>query len=111
MVLIVVCTVLATIAQLSFKLSSASIDLSLASLINPYLVVGLLAYGVTSLLFVAALKFGELSVLYPIWSLSFVWITIASIFLLDESVTLLNWAGIGLIISGISMIGLGARNG
>ncbi|MBI2084700.1 MAG: EamA family transporter [Candidatus Aenigmarchaeota archaeon] len=111
MLIIGVCTILTTIAQLFFKSGSQYLSFSLTFLTNPYIILGFLAYGITSLLFVFALKFGDLSLLYPVWSLSFVWITMSSIFFLNESVTVMNWIGIGLVITGISLIGLGAKNG
>ena len=109
--LISICTVLTTVAQLSFKLGSSSISFSLPSFINSHIITGFVAYGLAAILFTIALKFGELSLLYPVWSLSFVWITLASMFFLNEGVSSLNWIGIGFIIAGISFIGFGARNG
>ena len=109
--IIVVCTILTTIAQLSFKLGAESITLSIISFINPYLIFGFLAYGLAAILLVIALRLGDLSLLYPVWSLSFVWITIVSMFFLGESISIQNWLGISLIIAGISFIGFGARNG
>jgi len=75
------------------------------------LVLGFLAYGLAAVLFVIALRLGDLSLLYPVWSLSFVWITLVSVFFLGETVSVQNWLGIALIIAGISFIGFGARNG
>ncbi|MBI2543300.1 MAG: EamA/RhaT family transporter [Candidatus Aenigmarchaeota archaeon] len=108
--LIIICTFLTTIAQMAFKLGSSSLEFSLLSLVNSYIIIGFLAYGLTAILFIVALKFGELSLLYPVWSLSFVWVTISSIVLLGESLSLVNWMGIALIIVGVSFIGFGARN-
>ena len=109
--IIIICTLLTTVAQLSFKLGSSSIDFSLTSFINPYIIIGFVSYGLAAVLFIIALKFGELSLLYPIWSLSFVWITLVSMFFLNESVSIPNWIGITFIIAGISFVGFGARNG
>jgi len=101
-----------TVAQLSFKLGSSSISFSLGSFIlNPYIIVGFATYAVAAILLTVALKFGELSLLYPVWSLSFVWITLASMLFLNESVSIQNWIGIAFVIGGISFIGFGARNG
>ncbi len=109
--IIIICTLLTTVAQLSFKLGAVSLSFSILSFINPYLVLGFLAYGLAAVLFVIALRLGDLSLLYPVWSLSFVWITLVSVFFLGETVSVQNWLGIALIIAGISFIGFGARNG
>lgn len=110
--LIIICTVLTTAAQLSFKLGSTTLDFSLEnSLFNIYLVIGLVFYGMAAVLFIFALRLGELSVLYPLWSLSFVWVTLASMFLLKETISFREWLGIGAIVTGVSLIGLGVRDG
>ncbi len=110
--MVIICTILTTIAQFSFKLGSASLGLSVSSFIfNPHIIIGFISYGLAFALFTAALKFGELSLLYPIWSLSFVWITLVSLIFLNEPVGIQNWIGTMFVIAGISFIGFGARNG
>ena len=56
-----------------------------------------------------AYKNGELSVLQPINSMSYVFSTIAAIFILHESMSLINILGIVLIISGAIVIGVSSR--
>lgn len=108
--LVIGATFFTTIAQFLFKLGSASFDLSFSGIINFYIVPGFIAYGIAALLFIFALRDGELSVLYPIWSLSFVWITFVSLVFLNEIVTLIKWAGIFFIVAGISILGIGGKN-
>jgi len=59
---------------------------------------------------VVSLKYGELSVLYPIIALSFVWVNIISFELLGESLNTFKWAGVSLIIIGVTCIGFGSKN-
>lgn len=75
---------------------------------SKYLFFGFLTQGLAMILFIPALKGGELSVLYPIASLSYIWISIYSIFLLNEKMSLFKWTGIATIVLGVSFIGLGA---
>ena len=109
--IIAISTIFTTLAQLSFKLGSSSIGLSLTSFVfNPYIILGFASYAIAALGFTIALKFGELSLIYPLWSLSFVWITLVSMIFLGEYVSTFNWAGIIFIIAGISFMGFGARH-
>jgi len=106
MLLVVIATFFTTIAQLSFKLGSTSEGVYIGPIpLNIIIVVGFLAYGTAAILFLYALRGGELSVLYPIWSLSFVWIFFVSSFILKESINLLNWIGVLFIIIGVSLVG------
>ena len=54
-----------------------------------------------------ALKGRELSRLYPIIALTYVWVTILSVFMLAEHVNLYRAAGIALIVTGVSILGGG----
>jgi len=60
------------------------------------------------MIFIPALRGGDLSVLYPFVSLSYIWVMLLSIKMLGEKMTKLKWLGILLIISGVSLIGLGS---
>ena len=72
------------------------------------LYLGSLLYGASAFVFVFALTFGELSVLYPVASLSYVWICLLSIFFLQEKMNDLKWFGIIMIMIGVVLIGFGA---
>jgi len=65
-----------------------------------------LAQGIAVIL-VIALKHGELSVLYPIIAMSFVWVSFLSIIFLNEIMNIWKWAGVITIILGICFIGKG----
>ena len=109
-VLVVIATIFTTIAQLSFKLGSESAEYFGPFPLNATIIAGFFSYGIAALFFLYALRGGELSVLYPIWALSFLWIFLVSALLLKESISVINWFGILFIIFGVSLIGRGARN-
>jgi len=73
---------------------------------NKNLILGILIYVISSFVYIAALRGGELSVLAPIISLSYVAVSILSIRLLNERMGPLKWSGIVFIIIGVSLIGL-----
>ncbi len=109
-VLVVIAGLIGGFGPIYLKKGSSSIKLKDFSTIykNKFLIIGVMIYGVGTVLFIPALKFGELSVLYPLVGLSYVWVCIYSIFLLKERMNLAKWIGILIIAMGVSLIGLGA---
>ena len=69
---------------------------------------GVALYALGTLLFIPALKGGDLSVLYPFVALSYVWVSLLSVKFLGERMNKFKWAGIALIIIGVSLIGFGS---
>ena len=76
-------------------------------LMNKYLYISLLFYAISVILFVPALKWGELSVLYPLAATTYVWISLISMKFLKEKIDKWKWFGISIIILGIVLINLG----
>jgi multidrug transporter EmrE-like cation transporter len=68
---------------------------------NPYLLTGMFFYGVSFILWLFVLAKMKLSVAYPITSLNFVLVIVASFYLFGEKLSLLQYASIGLIIIGV----------
>jgi drug/metabolite transporter (DMT)-like permease len=54
---------------------------------------------------ILALRHGELSVLYPIISLSYVWVAIAAVLVFHESMNAIKVVGIATIIFGVAILG------
>jgi uncharacterized membrane protein len=75
---------------------------------NKFLIIGVLIYGLCTVLFIPALKGGDLSILYPLVGLEYVWICIYSIYMLNEKMNFWKWMGIASIVLGVTFIGLGA---
>ena len=76
---------------------------------NYHLFGGIALYALGTLLFIPALKGGDLSVLYPFVSLSYIWVSLLSVKFLGERMNKLKWMGIGLIVLGVAFIGLGSK--
>ena len=104
-------TLLTATGQFLFKLGSANIVPGWDLLYNWPLIGGFAIYAVSAAILIVALKYGELSVLYPIIALSFVWVNIISFELLGESMNTFKWAGVSIIIIGVSCIGYGSKDG
>jgi drug/metabolite transporter (DMT)-like permease len=71
---------------------------------------GYALYGVMTVMIMFAFKDGELSVLYPVISLSYVWVAALSHFVLHEDINVWKLCGLALIISGVAVIGRGTRS-
>lgn len=73
------------------------------------LIVGLAIYGLGAILMIIALKHGELSVLYPLISLSYVWVAVLSVVLFHETMPVTKIVGICVIMAGVATLGRGAH--
>ncbi len=105
--LVIFATIIGSLGPIFLK--KASTDFSFKNLLkNRNLFYGVIFYGVSTFLFIPALKGGELSVLYPLVALIYVWVSFLSIKFLNEKMNSLKWIGIILIILGVSLIGIGA---
>ncbi|MFH1064831.1 MAG: EamA/RhaT family transporter [Candidatus Woesearchaeota archaeon] len=110
--LVAFCTLLTAAGQLLFKLGlNAFVPTFWGVVTNYHLLLGFFMYGIGAILLVIALKYGELSVLYPVVALSFVWVLMLSVSFLDEPVGILRSVGVASILLGVSAIGKGSRGG
>ena len=74
---------------------------------NLKLFSGYCFYGVNTFLMALALKGRELSRLYPIIALTYVWVTVLSLFVLSgEHMNFFRGIGIAFIVLGVSVLGL-----
>jgi multidrug transporter EmrE-like cation transporter len=71
---------------------------------TPFIILGLVTYVVSAALWLVTLSRLELSLAYPIMSLSYVLIVLCSWLLLGESVSLTRWLGVGVICMGVYFI-------
>jgi multidrug transporter EmrE-like cation transporter len=104
-------TLLTSAAQIFLKLASEKLELNLIALLTNWpLLIGGILYVISAILLIIALRGGELSVLYPLVALSYVWVSLVSprIFPTD-SMNPLKWVGIAFIIGGVGFIGAGSQ--
>ncbi len=106
--LVVFATMIGSFGPVFFKKAAEKKITSIMSLITNYnLIIGVFMYGVSSIIFIPALKGGELSILFPLVSLSYIWVALLSRFFFDEKITTFKWIGIAMIVIGTFFIGLG----
>jgi multidrug transporter EmrE-like cation transporter len=108
--LVFFCTILGAAAQLFIKLGMQHFSLTFPGTIgNLPLVCGYALYGINTVMLVLALRQGELSMLYPIIALTYVWVTLLSYSLLHEQPNLYKNAGISVIVFGVAVLGRKGR--
>ena len=110
--LVLLTTFLTSSAQILYKIGSKSLNLAdpISILSNYPLLGGILLYVIGGSLIITALKGGEVSVLYPIIAMSYIWVSLLSVYFLGETMNPLKWAGVSSIILGIIFIGFGSRS-
>lgn len=114
--LVFMCTIIGAAAQVLFKLGSASmtggnpVQVLLHILTSPALLLGFACYGVNTLLLVLALRKGELSMTYPVISLTYVWVTILSVLIFHETLNGFKVLGLAVVVAGVAVLGRGGRS-
>jgi multidrug transporter EmrE-like cation transporter len=107
--MVVAATVIGAFGPILLKKASQRKLSDVRSLMQNYpLMGGISLYGISTVIFILALRGGQLSVLYPLVSLGYIWVSLLSIKYLGEKMNLLKWCGILCIIIGVSFIGLGS---
>ncbi|MBI2652157.1 EamA family transporter [Candidatus Woesearchaeota archaeon] len=108
-VLVISATLIGAFGPILLKKASAKKLSKISSLATNYhLFGGVALYAIGTLLFIPALKGGDLSVLYPFVSVSYIWVSLLSVKFLGEKMNKIKWFGIALIIIGVTFIGFGS---
>jgi drug/metabolite transporter (DMT)-like permease len=103
--LVLFCALLGAFGQIFFKLASTDVSKNVLDwILNYKFIVGASLYALSAILFVWSLKFGNLSLLYPVIATSYIWVTILSVVFLNESFPWSKWIGITLILAGIAVV-------
>lgn len=91
------------------KLGAEKLNGGLRHILNPYLVLGIAFFLGSSVPFLMGIKRGELSVLYPMVSLSYVFAMFWSRLFFAERIGWAKAVAVGVILLGVVCIGLGGR--
>ncbi|MBU8905915.1 SMR family transporter [Desertibacillus haloalkaliphilus] len=117
LVVILLSVLLGSIGQVVLKIGANKLDsftLSFETLVadllrmarTPEIVIGLVLFGTSFLLWIKVLTKADLSYAYPLVSLGYINVVILSYFLFGESFTVMKVLGITLIISGVIVLNL-----
>ena len=118
-IVVAACTILGAVAQILIKvgMSPAHLDIAgkgliplvLAVITDLPLMAGYACYGLFTIAMVLALREGELSKLFPIISLTYVWVTLLSYWLLKDTPNWYKNSGIAIIVLGVAILGQGGE--
>jgi len=73
------------------------------------LLAGLSLYGFSTILLILALRKAELSLMYPIIALTYVWVMILSVLIFGESLNAFKITGVLTIVAGVAVLGRGSQ--
>ena len=105
---VLLASVIGSFGAVFLKIASARLRFSVVALATNWaLILGVGLYLSSSILFLKGVKQGELSVLYPMVSLSYVWTMIWSWLFFKEPFTRTKFMGLGLILAGVIFLNLG----
>jgi multidrug transporter EmrE-like cation transporter len=114
--LVMVCILLGALGQISMKAGMNRMERidGFADLLNPvtatnilknyYIIGGLLLYLISVILWLAAMSTLDVSFMYPLLSMAYVITAIAAFLFLGETITIVRWAGIALVVAGCFLI-------
>ena len=108
LILVFLATILGAFGSLLLKKGAVKKFSFLGLLHNYNLILGFVLYAGSTIPFIVALRFGDLSVVYPFVSLSYIWVIILSKKFLNESINTYKILGICFIVLGVVLIGLSA---
>lgn len=109
--LMVLCTLFTSSAQIFYKFGVGKLEFNFLSLITNWsIIIGIALYGFGAVLVIIALRGGEVTVLYPIITSSYIWVTMGSSYFFGEVINSLRWLGVFLIMVGIIMITFGEKD-
>lgn len=110
--LVFCCTLIGAAAQLLLKTGANHLAQPnlLALVTNLTLLGGLSLYGISTVLLVLALRDAELSLLWPVIALTYVWVTLLSLVVFQERVNPIKLAGVAIIVVGVAVLGQGQKS-
>ncbi len=109
MLLMGAASLVGSFGAVSLKMGAARTTRSPLSFLNPKLGMGVALYLLSSVFYVVGIRGGQLSILYPIVSLGYVWTMVWARLFFRESFTREKFVALGLILAGVVLVGLGAK--
>lgn len=108
MLLVFLASVVGSFGAVFLKLGAAKVTKSIWSFVNLPLAFGVALFLGSSVFYTWGIKGGQLSVLYPMVSLGYIWTLVWSKLFFKEVLNAQKWVGLGLILLGVFFVGLGS---
>ncbi len=110
MVWVSVGAVIGSLGAVGLKAGANQLELNVRALLTNWkLGLGLGLYLISTVFYVKGISRGEISILFPLVSLGYVWTAVWSKLFFGESMTRSKYLGLGLILAGCILLGIGKR--
>ena len=109
MLLMLVASRIGSSGAVLLKLGAMELRKGFWHILNIKLAAGVAVYLVSWYFFVLGIRHGELSVLYPMVSLGYIWTLLWARIFFKEALTRDKFAGLALILVGVFLVGLGSK--
>lgn len=107
-IFILVSSFVGSFGAVFLKLGAEHMSGSLARLLNNYwLAIGIVLYLLSSVFYIMGVAQGELTVLYPMVSLGYIWAMVWAKLFFKEPFTTAKIGGLAMIVVGVALINLG----
>ncbi len=108
MLLVFAASIVGSFGAVFLKLGAARINKNLLSFLNSRLALGVALFLGSSVFYTLGIKGGQLSILYPMVSLGYLWTLLWARLFFKEAFTVQKFVGLGLILLGVLLVGMGA---
>ncbi len=108
MAMVFVAGIIGSFGAVFLKLGAARLGKSVWTFVNSRLILGVSLYLGSTVIYLSALKGGQLSVLYPMVALGYIWTLLWSYLFFKEAMNAYKFAGLGLIVVGVILVGIGS---
>jgi multidrug transporter EmrE-like cation transporter len=88
----------------SARAADSGSSLALRAATSPWVLLGLVVFGISAIAWLAALSKVPLSVAYPFNAVGYLVILLASILVLHERANVLTWVGSLMVVSGLVLV-------
>lgn len=109
MLLVFVASIVGSFGAVFLKLGSTHLDGTIAGFLNRDLALGVGLFLGSSVFYAFGIRHGQLSVLYPMVSLGYIWTLLWSRIFFKEEMTAQKFLGLALILVGVFFVGLGSH--
>jgi multidrug transporter EmrE-like cation transporter len=108
MLLVFGASIVGSFGAVFLKLGALRLNGNVWSFVNSRLILGVSLYLASSVIYALGVRGGQLSVLYPLVSLGYVFTLVWSKLFFNEPITRYKVAGLSLILVGVFLVGVGA---
>ncbi len=105
--LVLLASLVGSVGMVFLKKASAHLHKGFLHIISVNAALGVSLFLISSVIYLKGISHGEISVLYPMASLSYVWTLIWAKILFDEAFTRQKFLGLGLVLAGVIVVNLG----